>query len=139
MPRLFRLFVLVTLALVLLFLAHLILEPAPIPALGAVAGGLVACAFRANRGWLIGGTFLGLLAGACAHACSHFVEGRVESISQLSTHVAADAANGLGVAIVVLGITPDFRPAAVSTGKMMPRISLLSQTPEHFRALLEGI
>ena len=104
MPRVFRFFVLVTLASVLLVLAHLILKPAPIPALGAVAGGLVACAFLANRAWLLAGTGLGLLAGACVHAYSHFVEDRIESASQLSTHIGADAVKGLGVAIVVLGI-----------------------------------
>lgn len=80
------------------------MEPAPIPSLGAVASGLLACAFRANWRWLICGTSLGLLAGACAHAYSHFAEGRAASVSQVSRHVAADAAIGLVVAIVVLGI-----------------------------------
>lgn len=104
MPRLFRFLVLLTLALLLLFLAHLILNPAPIPALGAIASGLLACAFRASWRWLTGGTFLGLLVGVCAHAYSHLVEDRAESVSQLSTHLATDAVTGLSVAIVVLGI-----------------------------------
>ena len=104
MTRLFRLFLLFTLALVLLYAFHRIMDPAPLPALGAVASGLLACALRANWRWLVGGTLLGLMAGAGVHAYSHFVEGRVESVSQVFRHVAADAGIGLVPAIGVLGI-----------------------------------
>jgi len=104
MTRLFRLFLLLTLALVLLYAFHRMMAPAPIPALGAVASGLLACALRANWRWLACGTLLGLLAGAGVHASSHFVEGRVESVSQVFRHVAADAGIALVPAIVVLGI-----------------------------------
>jgi hypothetical protein len=100
----FRLFLLLALALVLLSLFHLVMEPAPIPSLSAVTSGLLACAFRANWRWLGCSILLGLLAGACVHAYSHFAEGRAESVSQMCRHVGADAALGLAGAIVVLGI-----------------------------------
>lgn len=104
MKRLFRPFLLISLALGLLYLFHLAMDPAPIPALGAVASGLLAFAFRANWRWVACGTLPGLFAGAGVHAYSHFVEGRVESISELFMHVTANAFVGFIVAIFVLGI-----------------------------------
>jgi hypothetical protein len=90
--------------LVLLYLFHRVMDPAPIPALGAVASGLLAFTLRANWRWLGWGALFGLLAGAGVHVYSHVVERRVESVSQVSMHVAANAALGLVVAMAVFGI-----------------------------------
>jgi hypothetical protein len=102
--RSFRILLLIALASILLYGVHRLMNPAPITALGAMAGGLLALVFRPNWRWLGLGGLLGLLAGAVAHACSHIVEGRVASSASLFAHVVTDAPVGLLAAAAILAI-----------------------------------
>lgn len=91
-------------ATVMLVIANRIVNPAPIPAVGMIAGGLLAFYVRDRLRWLAIGAGAGWALGISVHTYSHFAEGRVTSGSELVSHVGANAALGFAVGTVALGI-----------------------------------
>jgi hypothetical protein len=91
-------------ATVMLVIANRILNPAPIPAMGMIAGGLLAFYIRDRLRWLAIGAVAGWALGISVHTYSHFAERRVSSGSDLVAHVGVNAALGFVVGAVVLGI-----------------------------------
>lgn len=85
-----------------LALAQRLLNPAPIPALTVLAGGLIGTWIWSTRGAVAWGALAGLLVGAVLHARSHLVEGRAEDGALTAGHVLADSGVGLVVGGVLL-------------------------------------
>lgn len=108
-------------AAVPLAFAHFILQPAPLPALSAVVGGLVA-RFLVRRGRARAttlGCLLGAVTGVAYHLYVHHVEGRTaEPAEGMIAHLLVDGLLGLGVAAAVLLIaTTAFTAAARRAGR----------------------
>jgi hypothetical protein len=91
-------------ATVMLVIANRILNPAPIPAVGMIAGGLLAFYVRDRLRWMAMGAVAGWALGISVHTYSHFAEGRVTSGSELVSHVGVNAGLGFVVGAGVLGI-----------------------------------
>lgn len=92
-------------AAVLFFVAHLILRPAPIPALTALMGGVLVVGLgstRRARALGVGAT-IGLVIGVLIHLYSHYSEGRMgEPPEGLALHLAYDAIQAVMVAVPIL-------------------------------------
>ena len=97
-------------AMAILLVASLLLQPLPIPAAGAVAGGLIGfwVTRRKRLAFTAGGAVAGALAGAALHAWQHFAEDRAHPIAGLAAHLAADAGLGLliGGAVLLVVLVP---------------------------------
>ncbi len=87
----------------LLFVANRLVNPVPIPAVGVIVGGLIGFSMRKGSLWLVISGSTGCLIGAGVHAYSHFAEGRVQSASQLISHVLGDTGVGILIGTAVLG------------------------------------
>ena len=89
-------------AIALLFAAHLILQPVPVPTATAVLGGLLA--LGSARGWrpLGVGIVTGLLAGVGHHLYVHLSAQSPRPPEGLAAHLAGDGALGGILALLIL-------------------------------------
>ncbi len=85
-----------------LYVAHALLNPAPLPALGVVLAGLSAYALGAAARGLLWSALAGCLLASVAHAYSHVAEARVLSVRDTVGHVLMDALLGLAIGGVIL-------------------------------------
>ncbi len=119
MSRRWRRWVGIAVAVTGMWLVQRLLDPAPIPALSTLAGGLVAYAVWNTRASIARGVALGLILGSLVHAASHVTEGRADSLPGTLLHVAADAALGLTLGVLLLFAALAFDPAALR-GSLAP-------------------
>lgn len=94
------------LVLIGLGVVHQLFDPAPLPAAGVVAGGLLALLAGASRRGVFMAAVAGGLVAVAAHLYSHVAEGRVDSLTQVSGHALRDAALGgaLGTFLLLVGV-----------------------------------
>lgn len=95
-------------AVVLVAFASYLMQPAPIPAVAGVAGGLVAFWLGRERRLAasVAGCLMGALVGMAYHLYSHYSEGRMSEASEgIIRHLVSDWLLGIIVAIVVLTLT----------------------------------
>lgn len=102
--RRYRVAATAVLAVALFLIPALWLDPAPMPALSGLAGGLLGWWLARRRRVILaaGGLLAGVLAGAGIHLWQHHAEGRVDGAGSVAGHVAADAGVGLTIAAAVL-------------------------------------
>lgn len=106
MPRIVHFVYSLVTAALLLWVADAVLQPVPMPVGGAVLFAFIA--YWTPHGTMrrcIIGAAIGLAIGAVAHSMSHILEDRVDAVTGMALHVAADAAISAIVATVILAIS----------------------------------
>ena len=87
---------------------HFVLQPAPVPALGSLAGGLVAYWIVRHKRYSAAavGAIVGSLVGVGFHFYSHYSEGRIEEPPEgIALHLVKDGLFGLLIAGLILAVT----------------------------------
>lgn len=89
----------------LLALADKVLQPVPIPAGTAVLGGLLGLWLGREFRWVrvCLGVIIGLLPGVGAHSCMHWTGRSTLPQEGFAAHLALDGAEGLAIAVLVVG------------------------------------